>query len=153
MGKYNILGRECEQLYCEGNTLATIKQICGVSLRTLSQWKNKYDWDMKRKEFQQQPIAIHSKVKKVFTYFLDELLKHGLKSHKQSDAVAKLASAMNTTAVIEDIPAMAVTITPRFLNHVQRNCREEEFMNKLYEYAQSYLKEEKEKAYGINYNV
>jgi spore germination protein GerM len=149
MGKYNILGRECEQLYCEGNTLETIQKIYGVSLRTLSIWKNEYNWDIKRKEYQEQPIAIHSKIKKVFTGYLDELLENGIKSNKQSDSIAKLAKAMNTTGGIEDIPSMAVTIMPRFIRHVQKNCKDEEFLDWLQGFVQTYFKEEKEKAYGI----
>jgi len=56
---------------------------------------------------------------------------------------------MNTTGGIEDIPGMAVTIMPRFTKHVQKNCQDEEFMNKLHGYIQGYFQEEKEKAYGI----
>jgi uncharacterized protein YerC len=149
MGKYNSLGRECERLFCEGNTLETISQISGVSIVALSKWKNRYNWDRKRKEYQQQPIAIHSKIKKVFTSYLDELLANGIKSNKQSDSIAKLAKAMNTTGGIEDIPSMAVTIMPRFIRHVQKNCRDEDFLDKLQGFVQTYFKEEKEKAYGI----
>lgn len=149
MGKYNTLGMECEQLFCEGNTFETINQITGVSLRTLSIWKNQYDWDRKRKQYQQQPIAIHTKIKKVFTGFLDELLEKGIQSSKQSDSVAKLAKAMNTTGGIEDIPGMAVTIMTDFTKFVNKNNQDEEFKEKLFPIIHSYFQYLKGREYGI----
>ena len=148
MGKYNILGRECEQLYCEGNTLEAIKQITGVSLRTLSIWKNQYDWDRKRKEYQQQPIAIHKKITKIFSGYLDDLIQNGIQSNKQSDSVAKLAKAMNTTGGIEDIPGMAYTIMTDFTKFLNKNCQDEEFLEKFFPQMQDYFQWVKERAYG-----
>lgn len=148
MGKYTALGRECEQLYCEGNTLETISKITGVSLRTLSLWKNANNWEYKRFQYRKQPEAIHSKISTVFSGFLDQLLESGIKSNKEPDSVSKLASALNKMGGIEDIPGMAYTIMKKFSDYIEKNCPDEELKDKFYNFIHGFLQNVKEMVYG-----
>ena len=148
MGKYKSHGRECERLFCEGNTLDAIFKITGVSLRSLSIWKNKYGWDRKRLEYQQLPVAIHKKIVKIFSSFLDDLIQNGIQSNKHADSVAKLAKAMNTTGGIEDLPGMVYTVMTDFITFLEKTCQDEEFTEKFYVYMQEYFQWVKERAYG-----
>ena len=50
--KYSEIGVRCEDLFIkQDKVLSEISTETGVSVTTLSRWKNKYDWDKKREEY------------------------------------------------------------------------------------------------------
>jgi hypothetical protein len=73
---YNLEKREqAQNLYVvRGITrLAMIESLTGVSRRTLSDWKEKYDWEKKRADYISQPEEINIRLKRVVNTLLDDI--------------------------------------------------------------------------------
>lgn len=138
MGKYNTIGAMAEKLYLEGNTLEAIAQVLEVSLVSLSDWKQKYDWEGKRNKYQRQPQAIADKISGLLYKYLDNLNAETLTTG--ADAISKICSALNRLGGTEDFPAMAVTVQTRFMEWIEANSQDKEFKTKLFEYLQQFFR-------------
>jgi hypothetical protein len=138
---YRTWGADAEALYLRGNTLETIQKITGISLVSLSNWKNQYDWEKKRSLFEKQPRALAEKIGALLSKLLDdvEIGSEGIGS--LADDVSKLASALNRLEASEDMAGMVVTVMDKFLKFISGNCpdAEESFKDALYGFIQKFF--------------
>lgn len=137
---YRTWGADAEALYMRGNTLETIQKITGVSLVSLSTWKNQYDWEKKRALFDKQPRALAEKIGALLSKLLEnvEIGAEGIGS--LADDVSKLASALNRLEASEDMAGMVVTVMDKFLKFIgNRPEADETFKTTLYAFIQEFF--------------
>jgi len=149
MGKYNLQGADAERLYLEGNTLKTISNITGVSVTTLSSWKNRYNWEEKKSDYVRRPGTLANKIAGILNSYLDQIEIDTEGIAGGADAISKFASALNRLGSIEDLPGMAVTVMHKFLKFINMKKRNDEgFKEMLVENIQAFFKYIKQKEYG-----
>lgn len=151
MAKYPEFGQAAERLFCEGNTLETISKILGVSVQSLSDWKNKYEWDLKRQEYLRAPKNIADKIAGLLDGYLDNIKvsEDGI-NKSNADAIVKLSAAMTKLGGVEDTPSMTYIVLQDFIKWINRHptFSDENWMNQLFGLIEGYLQYVKETAYG-----
>ncbi len=85
-------------LYVEnGFEQKVISQITGISERSISQWKSKYNWDADREEarmgFEQQRRRIRKQIDNVLTQIEEREEPFNVPDSKEGDIINKLADA------------------------------------------------------------
>ena len=133
MSKKETYLADAEFLYLKGNTLEQVSLVTGVSVNSLSKWKNEHGWDEKRKKLMKQPLALADMIGEA----LGDLVRKMLDSVRAgqsvpadlADSISKLSAVRKSLGSTEDLGAMVILVT-----------------EKLSKFAQGYLKEEKDRA-------
>lgn len=118
-GKYDQYGVEAERLYVHGRTLEEIKTVTGVSVVTLSKWKNEFGWDEKRKKFRATgagaSLILEDAINQVLQRIMDEGVQPGM-----ADEVAKLAKTLRELRRLDDIYAMTTIVMDKFVDYINQ---------------------------------
>jgi hypothetical protein len=77
-----------KDLYVKGFSLTNISEIIGVGIKTLSSWKELYNWDNEKELFAIRPSEIK---KLILQYVLD--IRDGKKPAHKADDLAKISAA------------------------------------------------------------
>ena len=151
MSKEKTYLSDAEFLYTRGNTLEQIRMVTGVSVNTLSKWKQRYDWDVKRKKINQQPLALADMVGEVLgnqvKEMLDEVRAGNGVSPETSDSISKLSAVRKSLGNTEDLGAMVILVTERLSKFAQGYLKSEEHKAVFSEVLAAFYQDVKEKSY------
>lgn len=138
MGKYSTSGLEAQGLYMKGKTLEQISELTGVSVTTLSGWKNTYDWDKKRDAYRKRPGPIQEKIVELLQYKLEDVKPEELSS-VDADIISKMTKAAKDLGETEDIGAEALVGVDKFGAYVNGSDMSEEHKGIIFEAIKGFL--------------
>lgn len=79
-----------KDLFIKGFTLTSISEITGISLKTLTQWRDRHDWEKEKELNNIRP----SEIKKLILQYVQDI-KDGKKPQHKADDLAKIAAAFD----------------------------------------------------------
>ena len=149
MSKRQAYYADCLMLYVRNKDLGTIAQATGVSVTTLSKWKQEGNWDQQRKQYNRHPLAMAEKINGIMEGLVDQIVAAGGKmSADQADQIAKLSSVKKTLSSAEDLPSMVIKVTDEFSQFIRRTVKDDEFAGKVSLLLAEFYQQIKEANYG-----
>jgi len=149
MSKRQAYYEDCRTLYVHNKDLGTISQSTGVSMTTLSKWKQEGDWENQRKQFNRHPFAMAEKINGIMENLVDKIVAaDGKMTADQADQISKLSSVKKTLSSAEDLPSMVITVTDQFSQFIRRTVKDEDFAGKVSLLLAEFYKQVKEANYG-----
>jgi transposase-like protein len=98
MGKFEEHYELCEQLYVnKGYTLSRVKNETGVSLTTLTKWKDAGDWEKRRKQYLQTNRSLKALLEEIKLKLAKGVLDKLEKNEIDTQAVYALSSLLRNT--------------------------------------------------------
>lgn len=79
-----------KDLFIKGFTLTSISEITGIGVKTLTGWRDKFDWEKEKELNNIRP----SEIKKLILQYVQDI-KDGKKPTHKADDLAKIASAFD----------------------------------------------------------
>ncbi len=130
MGKFSRYGQNAEDLYVrQGKTLQDISELLGISMQTLSRWKQKYDWTERRRIYRVSmpgTIQILEDVLKEKIEQLRELQAQDVDG-KQIDGITKLVASIQKLKREDDLRSQTIRVMSEFSRFIkQKNLKERE---------------------------
>jgi hypothetical protein len=126
MSKRQAYYDDCRMLYMRNNDLGTISQTTGVSVTTLSKWKQEGNWEVQRKEFNRAPQAMAEKINGIMGSIVDAIVAaRGQITAEQADQLAKLSAVKKTLTSGEDLPSMVIVVTDALSKFIRQTVTDE----------------------------
>jgi hypothetical protein len=149
MSKRQTYYEDCRMLYVRNNDLSTISQTTGVSMTTLSKWKQEGDWEQQRKQFNRRPLAMAERINEMMEKIVDEVCDSGGKINaEQADQLSKLAAVKKTLSSAEDLPSMVIAVTDLLSQFVRRTVKDENLAGQFSQILGDFYQKVKEENYG-----
>lgn len=141
--KYDDYGIDAERLFVKkGKTLSEIAQLLPVNIKTLSNWKRKYDWSGKRKAYLRGPIASADKIAEILSAKLEKIDPQTVDA-KQVDQIIKLVASMKKLDKSIDRFGISIDLVDDLLTYLKR--KNKKLMADLVEALPGFWEEMKEK--------
>jgi len=147
MGKYSTSGLQAQGLYLKGKTLEQISELTGVSVTTLSAWKNTYNWDEKRDSYRKRPGAIQEKIVDILQHKLEDVDPANFNS-VDADIVSKMTKAAKDLGDTEDIGAEVLVGVDNFGAYVNGSDLSEEKKGIIFDAIKGFLNDVGKNVYG-----
>ena len=113
-----------QSLYVTGNrTLEEISERTGVSTRTLSKWKQQYDWDKKKQEYQVTASGVEEKIRRI-TYKLVNRLDEDNITPAEVDRLVKLVASLEKIQKIYDLRRAVTEVLDKFVDFLKEHYPE-----------------------------
>ena len=149
MSKRQTHFEDCRMLYVRNNDLSTIAQTTGVSMTTLSKWKQEGDWEGQRKQFNRRPMAMGERINEILEQVVNEIVSSGGQiTSEQADKISKLAAVKKTLSSAEDLPSMVITVTTLLSTFVRQTIKDEALAGEFSQLLASFYQKVKEENYG-----
>jgi hypothetical protein len=149
MSKRQAYYEDCRMLYMRNNDLGTVATISGVSVTTLSKWKQEGDWETQRKQFNRHPLAMAEKINSLMENIVNAIVASGGQINaEQADQLSKLSSVKKTLSSAEDLPSMVIKVTDEFSQFIRRTEKDEKFAGKISLKLAEFYQQIKEANYG-----
>ncbi|HQO23567.1 MAG TPA: DUF1804 family protein [Spirochaetota bacterium] len=144
--KYSEIGVRCEDLFIkQDKVLSEISTETGVSVTTLSRWKNKYDWDKKREEYRISNEGLVYDLKKAIAD-MKAMLKSAIETKDPkvisvvADAMSKIERIIKNADGLLDAESAATIVMDEFTKFVtSRTDINKEFSEKLLKIIYEFL--------------
>lgn len=149
MSKRQTYLEDCRMLYMRNNDLSTIAQTTGVSMTTLSKWKQEGDWEGERKVFNRHPLAMAEKINGIMEEVVNKIVASGGQiTAEQADQLSKLSSVKKTLSSAEDLPSMVITVTTLLSTFVRQTIKDEALAAEFSQLLTSFYQKVREENYG-----
>jgi hypothetical protein len=149
MSKRQTFLEDCRMLYVHNNDLSTIAQTTGVSMTTLSKWKQEGDWEQQRKIYNRRPMAMAEKLNGLIENIINKVVESGGQiTPEQADQISKLSAVKKTLTSAEDLPSMVIAVTDLFSQFIRRTEKDEDFAARISLKLAEFYQQTKEENYG-----
>jgi len=129
MSKYGIYGQECERLYVQKHrTLEQISELTGVSINTLSKWKQTSKWEEKRRAYEASPAGTVQALEDVLTLKIEQVRKLPAEAinSKLIDGLAKIVASIGKIRRGVDTLQATITVFDDFTRFLKDRAKKEE---------------------------
>jgi len=151
MSKEGTYLNDAEFLYLKGNTLKQVSLVTGVSVNTLSKWKQENHWDEKRKKLSRQTLPLADKVGEALSDLVNKMLVEVRAGNgvppEMADAISKLSAVRKSLGNTEDFGAMVIQVTEKLSKFAQVYLRNDGHKAVFSEVLAAFYNEVKEKSY------
>lgn len=147
MGKFEVYGKDAERLYVQRNkTLTEIGGLCGISLQTLSRWKQEGGWEEKKRAYLSSPRGAVEVIEEVLLRKVEEIRKIHAEdvTSGQIDGLSKLVSMIEKMRRESDPLGQAIAVFEEFSQFVKGREKDPRKVGWLYAQMQGFFDRIKE---------
>ncbi len=121
-GKFDTYYGPARQMYLAGKTFEKIKAQLGVSLPTLSKWKDYGDWEKERAKLRQQKISTIERLQRALDKKSKQLeeLDPNDDAGKLVDQISKLSAAIDRIRTKRDPLGATLLVMDEFTGWLQK---------------------------------